>query len=196
MPVDSAKIIPTVTSSTKTLDVKRKNSGLDIELNLSFGTVEFNNIYFNNVYTTAYRKADGWQIGLDNIKAKGTISLFDDKRPPKVHFDRLNWPDTKITRQVELDRDDNTSVNQWTEIDLSTIPSLDFSVDHLTVSGHILGQWRFKLRPDNNGKRIELLDIQGKLEKLTFTGSNDNSGGYFRWDQDTNNSHRNQSKRC
>ena len=57
-----------------------------------------------------------------------------------------------------------------------------------------MGQWTFKLKPINNGKGIELNDIYGKVEDLTFTGNDSASGGYFRWEQAFNGSKHGQSQ--
>jgi uncharacterized protein YhdP len=165
----------------------------------SFDTVYLDTTAIKDVSVAANRKTDFWQIDINSINTIGSISVFDDNRPTKVHFEKLQWPSAKIMERQTSARETvnehiDASVDQWADVDLSAIPALDFSVDQLTLSGKALGQWKFKLNPINNGKGIELKDIYGKVEDLTFAGNDSASGGYFRWEQASNNNKHGQSQ--
>ena len=156
---------------------------IDMELDWSFGAVQLNETVFEKIYLNAHRKTDHWQIDVNSTHIAGTTALFDDQRPIRVELEKLHWPYVKPGAKGSSHTKSGMAIDPWAAVDLSTIPAVDFSVDQLVLSGKILGQWKFKVRPINGGKGIELTDVYGKIEGLSFAGNDAASGGLFRWDQ-------------
>ena len=168
-------------------------AAMNIEIDWSFDIVDVNDTLFENILLNVHRKADRWQADINSANIAGTAFLFDDQRTTRVELKKLHWPYVEHTEQGLSDRQVEAFIDPWATVDLSAIPPLDFSVDQLVLSGKILGRWKFKLRPINNGKGIELNDIYGGIEALNFAGNNE-GGGYFRWDQAIDESERGRSQ--
>ena len=167
---------------------------IDMELDWSFGAVHVDKAVFENISLNGRRKVDRWQVDVNSTHIAGTASLFDDERPTRVELEKLHWPYVKPEKQSLSQTKPDVIIDPWAAVDLSDIPPLDFSVDQLVLSGKILGQWKFKMRPINNGKGIELTDLYGKVEGLSFGGNDTASGGYFRWDQGVDGGERGRSQ--
>lgn len=169
-----------------TLDAARS---IAVEFDWSFDAVDVNGTRFNDVDISAHRDLDQWLIAIDNADATGTISVFDDRRPATVHFEKLHWPyrDNKEQETVHAHTDsaaiDPRAADPWAAMDFSALPAIDFSVDHFAALGKTLGSWQFKLRPIDGGKGLALNELYGEIGALTFTGDKGSKGGYLRWRQ-------------
>ena len=113
----------------------------------------------------------GWIINADSSELSGRLWLPEDtSKPYKVDLKRLEikHDDVKVKGGARL----NSQLEQI-DLDPSSLPSVDFKIDNLSLGQNSMGSWGFKLRPTTTGAKVSHI-------KAVMPGAE--ASGELRWE--------------
>jgi len=139
-----------------------RNSALE-KVALSLGVFEASDYKLTDLMVELKPEPLGWMLNVDSDDLSGRLWLPDDaSQPYRVNLQRLVLESD--SEEAEKEGGNKRSV----EIKPEDIPSLNVSIDSLNINQKALGQWRFQLRPTENGARVS--DITADMHGAKVNG--------------------------
>ncbi len=105
--------------------------------------------------------SEDWLIDVEGKSAKGRVILADDEQPISLNFDHL-------VLDTNHDRAPAAQVQQKSNVEPQFIPSMNFSVEKLTLNNQMLGRWT--LAAESNDQGILFNNILGRTNGSDISG--------------------------
>ncbi len=150
-----------------------------IDLFFSADKLQFKNQIFKNVLLSGQREEQGWSFIADSDDVLGGIYIDDDKQRPIVaDIDYLKWPPGSTLSETTI-ADNSPKVDPLANINPSTLPPMDITINRLVYKDKPLGNWSLELRPDEEG--LEVRNIYATAAGFSLMGKAENTGAFLRW---------------
>jgi len=145
----------------------------------------FRNLYVESLHVMGYQLnaielfgdsvLDFWHVFIDDELLRGTLALYGDGRKPRI---AMEFIDLAGFAESEESLSSWKNSDFWQQLDPSTIPALDFSVENLRRSDELLGAWSFEVQSASN--LLQLINLNVSNKDFTIAGNN-SPGASFSW---------------
>lgn len=113
-------------------------------------------------------EAGGLRLNIAGADLQGEVFLPQDESPLKVHLQRLQLGALMPTEREDTEPESTDESGYSRLLGQGTVPAIDMRVDELWLDDLLLGDWRFKVRPDDTGVRISALEAY--LDQMILSG--------------------------
>ncbi len=142
-------------------------AALPIHMDIQVEALQLESLSFDAVSVKAFESEGSMTFAMNSEKLAGTCTIFDDERPMNVDLDYFRMDASGELPEVASEAS-TTDVDGLVNVDVSSLPAMDFSVKEFTSGETNYGEWAFKLRPISGG--VIAYDLYAQVLDLTIRG--------------------------
>lgn len=149
---------------------------------LSIGSLQLDDMKLLVDYRQNKAADSHWNIAFQNLMMAGNYRHYDDaSRLPEADFDtvKLGEPKTYVEPEQEAEIDDSKRIDPLADVIPQNLPALRVHAKQVILKGDDVGDWRYILRPDQDG--VTLDDLYVSIPGLTITGKEKDQGAKVHW---------------